>query len=119
MTTPLKTRVEYLHLVSNIEALKLLLEYGEKIREKTGTVPLLVQRVLEYLRKFSRVSIEQSEEFRGKLSSLGLRDETVVMIMNICPKTIDELRTLIIPGEKISERELSDLLNTVNQYCRD
>lgn len=120
MTTPLKTRAENLRLLSNSETLKYLKEYSERERERTGTVPLLIQRVLEYLYRFSKVKPEVAEEFRDHLSSLGLRDETIVMIMNICPRTHEELRTLLVIEDKAFETEkLEKIIDLVKEYCKE
>lgn len=118
MSLPLRVKVEKVKLLSNAEALKILKEHSEREREKTGAVPLLVQRVLEYLYKFNKVQVEKAEEFAEKLVAIGLREESIVMIMNICPRSIDELLTLLVYEERVPEKEqLERILGIVSEYC--
>jgi len=118
LSLPMKAKTDKITLLSNPEALKILREYVEREREKTGAVPLIAQRVLDYLQKFSKVPVEKASEFREKLASLGLREESIVMIMNICPQTIDELFTLLVFEEKTPEKEnLEAILSLVKEYC--
>lgn len=118
MSLPLRVKVEKVKLLSNAEALKILKEHSEREREKTGAVSLLVQRVLEYLYKFNKVQVEKAEEFAEKLVAIGLREESIVMIMNICPRSIDELLTLLVYEERVPEKEqLERILGIVSEYC--
>jgi len=118
LSLPLKVKVEKVKLLSNAEALKILKEHSEREREKTGAVSLLVQRVLEYLYKFNKVQVEKAEEFAEKLVAIGLRGESIVMIMNMCPRSIDELLTLLVYEERVPEKEqLERILGIVSEYC--
>jgi DNA-directed RNA polymerase subunit F len=118
LSLPLRVKVERVKLLSNAEALKILKEHSEREREKTGAVPLLVQRVLEYLYKFNKVQVEKAEEFAEKLVAIGLREESIVMIMNMCPRSIDELLTLLVYEERVPEKEqLGRILGIVSEYC--
>jgi DNA-directed RNA polymerase subunit F len=118
LSLPLRVKVEKVKLLSNAEALKILKEHSEREREKTGAVPLLVQRVLEYLYKFNKVQVEKAEEFAEKLVAIGLREESIVMIMNMCPRSIDELLTLLVYEERVPEKEqLERILGIVSEYC--
>ncbi|MEM0000958.1 MAG: RNA polymerase Rpb4 family protein [Desulfurococcaceae archaeon] len=120
LTTPLKVKVYEVRLISNSEALKYLKEYSERERSKTGTVPLLVQRVIEYLYKFVKIPPEKAEELREKLSSLNLKEETIVMLMNICPQSHDEIRPLLVLEEKVLEAEQLDrIANLLKEYCTE
>jgi DNA-directed RNA polymerase subunit F len=118
LSLPLRVKVEKVKLLSNAEALKILKEHSEREREKTGAVSLLVQRVLEYLYKFNKVQVEKAEEFAEKLVAIGLREESIVMIMNMCPRSIDELLTLLVYEERVPEKEqLERILGIVSEYC--
>jgi DNA-directed RNA polymerase subunit F len=118
LSLPLKVKVEKVKLLSNAEALKILKEHSEREREKTGAVSLLVQRVLEYLYKFNKVQVEKAEEFAEKLVAIGLREESIVMIMNMCPRSVDELLTLLVYEERVPEKEqLERILGIVSEYC--
>lgn len=120
MSAPLKIKVNEVRLISNSEALKHLKEYSERERSKTGTVPLLVQRVVEYLHKFTKIPPEKAEELREKLSSFNLKDETIVMVMNICPQSHDEMRSLLVFEEKVLDAEqLDKIVNLLREYCKE
>lgn len=118
MSTPVKIKPESIKLLSNPEALAYLKKYVEKVKETTGTTSPLISRVLEYLSKFSKIPSEKALEVREKLLLKGLKEETVVMIMNICPKTIDELRILLELEDKVYETAfLEDIVKMLNEYC--
>ncbi|MEM4481738.1 MAG: RNA polymerase Rpb4 [Desulfurococcaceae archaeon] len=118
MSTPLRIKAESVKLLSNTEALNYLREYSERLRRETGTTSLLSSRVLEYLSKFSKLPAEKTNEFREKLNELGLKEGTVVMIMNICPKNLDELRPLLILEEKTPEPAVLDkVIDLAKEYC--
>lgn len=120
MSYPLKLKVNKLRLISNPEALQILREHSEKEREKFGEASFIVQRVLEYLYKFNKISAEKAREFREKLELMGLREDSIVMIMNICPRTVDELLTLLVNEERSLEKEqLEEIIKLVNEYCTE
>lgn len=118
MSTPINVKTEKFILLSNSEALGILKAYSERERERTGTVSLLVQRALEYLNKFSRVPPERAGELREKLSSFGFKEKSIIMIMNICPRSIDELRTLLVFEESVYDTSvLEQVLAVLRDYC--
>ncbi|MEM4717357.1 MAG: RNA polymerase Rpb4 [Desulfurococcaceae archaeon] len=118
MGTPINIKAEKVEILSNSEVLKILKEYSEREKEVTGTIPLLIQRVLEYLHKFSKIDIERSRELREKLVSFGFKDESIVMIMNICPASVDELRSLLILEDKVYETTiLEQVVALLKDYC--
>ena len=118
MSYPLKLKVDKLQLISNPEALQILKDLSEKERERFGEVSFIVQRVLEYLHKFNKVPIERAREFREKLESMGLKEDSVVMIMNMCSRTLDELLVLLVNEERSLEKErVEEILKLVNEYC--
>jgi DNA-directed RNA polymerase subunit F len=106
-------------LLSNPEAYKLLKKVVEKIQEKEGSVPILLSKTLHYLSEFSKMPPESAEALRKVLKKFDLKDETIVMIINICPETIDELRTLFELEEKVIDTETAEqILETIKPYCR-
>jgi len=68
----MKAKTDKITLLSNPEALKILREYVEREREKTGAVPLIAQRVLDYLQKFSKVPVEKQVNSERSLLRSGL-----------------------------------------------
>jgi len=105
-------------LLSNSEAYEILKNTVERIKNETGTVPILLSRVLNHLEKTHKIPPEKSQELRSFLESKGLREETIVMIMNICPSSLDELQYLMELEEKIPDSNtLSEILSQITSYC--
>lgn len=112
-----KIRPDSIKFVSNAEALMYLKKYEDNIKI-AGSMPLLVTRVVEYLSKFSKIPIEKAPELREKLAAKGLKEKTIVMVMNICPKTVDELRSLMELEDKVYESSfLEELVSILSEYC--
>jgi len=105
-------------LLSNSEAYEILKNTVEKIKSETGSVPILLSRVLNQLEKTHKIPPEKSHELRSFLESKGLREETIVMIMNICPSTLDELQYLMELEEKTPDSNtLNEILSQITSYC--
>lgn len=123
MSVPIKItkeNIRSIRLVSYSEVLKYLKEYSESTSSGAGTSSLLINRVLEYVYKFHKVPYEKVDELRSKLSNYGLNEEVVVLIINICPKTVDELRTLLVHEEKTYETSfLENIINILRDYCTE
>ncbi len=121
MSTELDIEVISQRHVSNPEARVIVERYYKDIEEKEGTISHLVAKTLEYLEKFSKITMEDAEKLYRELEEYGLKEETRINIINICPETSDELRTiLVIEGkEKAYDPEvLEKILETINKYCK-
>lgn len=113
-------RVIESRLLSNPEALKHLNKAYSRIMEKEASAPFMIVKTLEYLKKFSKIDPEKVEELRGLLENYGLKEESIVMIMNICPKTVDEARVLLEYEERIIETKIvEEIVDKLKQYCRE
>ncbi len=89
--------------------LRSLLDKGIKLDQ-------LAIRVLEYVTKFNKC--ERAEELVKRLTALGLKEITAVMISNVVPQTIDELKSLMnFEGEMPSEDKLNEILSIVKELC--
>ncbi|MGC8982506.1 MAG: RNA polymerase Rpb4 [Desulfurococcaceae archaeon] len=118
MSALVRIKPEELKLLSNPEALAYLRKYEKLARELSGTVPLLASRVIEYLSKFSKMPPDNARSLREKLESMGFKEETIVMIVNTCPKSVDELRSLLELEEKVYETgTLEEVLKLLSEYC--
>jgi DNA-directed RNA polymerase subunit F len=87
-------------------------------REKKGELTYEQKIALEHLRKFTKLSKEKAENLMKEISSfVRLSDEILVQIVDIMPKTRDELR-LITAMEKFSlrEDEMDKILEIVKKY---
>jgi len=105
-------------LLTNPEAYIMLKKAVEKIMEREVTAPPLLTKTLEYLRKFSKMSPESAKLLREKLKEYNLKEETIVMIINICPESLDELRSLLELEERFVETEKAEeILSLIKEHC--
>lgn len=76
------------------------------------------RRSLDYTAKMSYLDSESAKNLLEELRGEGtLEEEEAVQIVNIMPKTIEELRVFLAGGRKIIETEkLEKILNLLNKY---
>lgn len=112
--------VEEEHL-SNPEAYELLKKVVDRIVEREGTVSQLLSKTLKYLSKFSKMSPETARALKKKLERYGLKTETIVVLINVCPGSIGELRELLDPEErgKFEGEVLEEVLEALRDGCRE
>ncbi len=93
-------------------------EFLEKLRERAELSPM--QRVtLDYASKLAKLPREKAEALIDRLmEEFKLSRFTAVQIANILPKTIEELRTLlVIEGRIFLTSELGKMLNVIREYA--
>lgn len=84
--------------------------------EKNVELDQLTMRVNEYVNKFNKCS--NAEELVSKLKSLGLLEITSVMIANIAPKTVGELKALMnFEADIPPEDKLNEIIELVKNMC--
>ncbi|MFQ5711027.1 MAG: hypothetical protein ACE5GD_04510 [Candidatus Geothermarchaeales archaeon] len=89
------------------------LEEEEKKRE----LSLFQKRTLEYIRKFSKIKGEESRKIMRKLLDLGdITEEEAVQIVNLMPKSREELKTIFYHRKTII---MTDFLDRVLQVLRE
>ncbi len=104
--------------VSNPIAKDLLERFIKRLEATSGTTTMLIHRTMEYLNKFSKLDASDAKALDRELQAFSLKPETRVMIVNICPSTLDELRTLLVLEERtIDTEEAERILDIVNKYC--
>ncbi|WP_448578725.1 RNA polymerase Rpb4 [Thermosphaera sp.] len=104
--------------LTNPEALYELKKVTDRLQAQGVPIPLLLTRTYEYLKRFSKIPYEKVGEVKEFLRSKGLSEESIIMIVNICPKTVDELRPLLELEEKTLETPVAEeIVNFVSQYC--
>ncbi|MFP3211024.1 MAG: RNA polymerase Rpb4 family protein [Thermocladium sp.] len=99
--------------ISNAEALAIL----RSIIANYGSSPKL-DAVLEYLSKFSKVSNEDAKNMIKELEEkFGITKITAIQLVNILPKSIDEIKS-IISSEKgeFKNEELQEMLNILQKH---
>lgn len=73
---------------------------------------------LEHLKKFTKLKEEDAEKLVEKLSSvLRMNPETLMQIVNILPKSIEEIR-IMFARERFSlkEEEINKILEILKEY---
>ncbi len=106
--------------LSNPEALKILKKIVGIIEEKEGSASPLLVKTLRYLSISSKMEPDVAIALKKKLRNYGLKDETIIMLINICPQTIDETRILLELEDKVFETdEVQEILETVKPYCKE
>ncbi|MEM2578787.1 MAG: DNA-directed RNA polymerase subunit F [Desulfurococcaceae archaeon] len=104
--------------VPNPIAKSMLEKYLKELQAAGLPASVLAHETLEHLRKFSKMSSEEAEELLNELNSFNLRNESKVMIVNICPQTIEELRALLVLEDKVFDtNELESILSIISKYC--
>lgn len=96
--------------ISNAEMKEIISDVGE--------IGSLQRRTLEYVSKFSKLSPKKAKELREKLLSLeDITEEEAVMIVNILPRTAEELRDIFHHRKTILPKEFIDkILQLINEY---
>ncbi len=89
-------------------------------REKKKELSYEQKLALDHLNKFTKISPSDAKKFLEELSQvLRMSDETMVKILDLAPKTPDELR-MIFAREKFSlkDGEIKKILETVKKYSK-
>jgi len=90
----------------------------EEVKEKYG-LSQLQEKVLDYLKKFSKINEEKAVELLEKLTKeYGVSEFSAVQIVNIMPKTVDELRAILAKEttKVFLPEDLEKMLSTINEY---
>lgn len=105
--------------IPNSLAKKILEEYIEKISSK-DIVPELIRVTHEYLTSNTKCDIDKSEKLYNELKTFNLKELTISLIINLLPKTIDELKFVVATfEERVPDEEiLNRILELVSQYCQ-
>ncbi|MGC8936842.1 MAG: RNA polymerase Rpb4 family protein [Candidatus Methanomethylicaceae archaeon] len=86
-------------------------------REKEGELSYLQRLTYDYAVKLSKLSPEKAEELLSRLKSEGIPSAIAAQIVNIMPKTVDELRTIFAGESKpFLPSELEKILTVVNSF---
>jgi len=75
------------------------------------------KKALSHAQKLSRVSLKDAEALQKELMEKGVEEEKAIEIINIMPKTRDELRTLFSKERKQPEtEEIDSILDVLAKY---
>ena len=95
---------------------------GEELKPKTKReeIPPIQQKVLEHATQFSKLNKSQEHKLIEELKTLEIpriTEEHIVTIVNILPRSINELK-IIFAGSKttITPENLEKILQTLRKY---
>ncbi|MEM2836423.1 MAG: RNA polymerase Rpb4 family protein [Candidatus Bathyarchaeia archaeon] len=79
------------------------------------------RRTLDYAAKMSYLDPENAKKLIEELRAEGiLEEEEIVQVVNIMPKTIEELRAILAGGRKVIETSvLEKILSILDKYRID
>ncbi|RLE72098.1 MAG: hypothetical protein DRJ37_03610 [Thermoprotei archaeon] len=88
---------------------------------KKGELNSIQLITLEYARSFTKIKEDGIEEVRRFLiEAKGLPEEVAIQIMNIMPKSIEELRTILATVSKtFTTEELTEIINELDKYRKE
>ena len=91
----------------------------ERLEEgETGVSPILL-KARDYLDRFGAGDPEKAVEAVERLKSLGLDEVVAVNIVNICPKSPGEVRSILMMKKEIAydEELVSKILEAIGDFC--
>lgn len=99
--------------IISIPELKKILEDIQAKRELSS-----IERVtLEYATRHSKIDYEKGENLKKELLDYGLPEEVVVQIVNIMPKSIEEIRSILAPLSKVfTTDEIKKIKEIIEKY---
>jgi len=94
----------------------LVKELLAKVKEKNHEQKI----TFEYASKFAKVSKEDAEKIREELKEAGiprLKEKHIIKIVDIMPKTVDEIKALFAKEEiTISKEDMQKILDILAKY---
>jgi len=90
-----------------------------RLAEEGYGVDPSIPRVRDYLKLFGDRDPDKAEEAVEKLKALGLQEVTAVDIVNICPGTPGEVRSILVlePEKNYDEELVKRILDEISEYC--
>ncbi|GAB4328304.1 MAG: hypothetical protein Kow0069_35420 [Promethearchaeota archaeon] len=97
-------------------------EIFEKIKDRIGVEAFdhFQEATYEYVMEFSKISPQLAKKISKTLvKEFNLAEETAVQICNIFPRSVPELRTIVLKdpnsGKGMSDEDLAEVLNRINE----
>lgn len=101
-------------------------EVKEILEQKQEKLDAMQLRVLEYARKYSKLSPDKAKQLIEELmSKFELTREEAVQIVDICPVNVEELRSILSGYKRLvsfilfSEDKLQAIINLVEKYLKE
>ena len=98
-------------MVKELERKPLTVHESKKLLDKVDSerADQIQKRTLDYVTKFSKLEAEDAREILLRLKNeTGLTEDEAVEVVNIMPKTKEELRTFTVGWRKLTPTEVLD-----------
>jgi len=99
--------------IKNIEAISIpeLYDVMKDLEEMEEALPIQ-KRTLEYLKKFKKLNLEKAVEVKRKLMEIEeVDEEKAVQIINILPRSVEEIKEIF--HEKVIIKELAEKILSI------
>ncbi|MFP3132692.1 MAG: hypothetical protein RXO71_00545 [Nitrososphaeria archaeon] len=95
-------------------------EAKDILKQSANDIDELQRRTFEYVNAFSKINGEQAKKLVESLEKeVGLEEDYAIQLVNIMPKTPEEIRTYLLGWKKIVPTEtimkINEILNSVKQ----
>lgn len=92
----------------------------KEILEKEEEPDFRVQKTMEYLNEFVKISADQARELKQKISSLGivrLSPEMITKFVDILPRSEGDIKSILSQfNVTLTKEQIKDILNIVSEY---
>ena len=92
---------------------------AKEILEKIENLNLFQLRIMDYVKKFSKIDPAEAKELVDQLvEKFGIEREDVITVVNCMPTSIEELRVFFSGGRKrfILSSQLEEILKLLDDY---
>jgi DNA-directed RNA polymerase subunit F len=98
-------------------------EVKELLEERPQPASPVAQRILVYVSTFSKLDAESARKLKQELMErFGLEEVEAVQVVNICPRTVEEVRTVLSGYKRLlltvlaDEEKMRGIADTVRRY---
>lgn len=98
---------------------KITISEAKKLLENIEDLNLYQQRIMEYVKKFSKIEPSKAQELVEKLiQKFKIEEEDAIVVVNCMPLSLEELRVFFSSGRKrlILTSQLEEMLKLLDEY---
>ena len=98
---------------------KISISEAKKLLENIEDLNLYQLRIMEYIRKFSKIDPIKAQELVEKLTQkFEIEEEDAISVVNCMPASLEELRVFFSSGRKrlILTSQLEEMLKLLDKY---
>jgi Uncharacterized protein conserved in archaea len=98
-------------------------EVKELLESRPQSSSPVAQRILSYVSTFSKLDADSARRLKEELMErFGLEEVEAVQVVNVCPRTVEEVRTVLSGYKRLlltvlaDEEKLKGIAETVRRY---